>query len=113
MKQRNLLFIGSNYGGLNFYNEDGTPFNKNICCCLHNKVTGKYYVADYIAPNKDEMTMDAAFSAAVTSRMTEGNYALEVFMDSSMTTMVYYDGDYCTAVIVAPTPGQTNDTTEA
>ena len=59
------------------------------------------------------MTMDAAFSAAVTSRMTEGNYALEVFMDSSMTTMVYYDGDHCTAVIVAPTPGQINDTTEA
>lgn len=113
MKPRNLLFIGSNYGGLNFFNEDGSPLTTNICCCLHNKITGKYYVADYVAPNKDEMTMDAVFSAAVTSRMTEGNYALEVFTDSTMAAMVYYDGDYCTAVIVAPTPGQTNDTTEA
>ena len=113
MKQRNLLFIGTNYGGLNFYNEDGTPLTDNICVCLHNKVTGKYYVADYTAPNTDGMTIDAAFSAAVTSRMTEGNYALEVFTDSSMTTMLNYDPEHVVAVIVAPTPGQHNDTAEA
>jgi hypothetical protein len=112
MKQRNLLFIGSNYGGLNFYNEDGTALS-TLCVCLHNKVTGRYYIADYTQPAADGVTIDAAFSATVTSRMTEGNYALEVFTDSAMATMVYYDADYCTAVIVAPTPGQTNDTTEA
>lgn len=108
---RNLLFIGSNYGGLNFYNEDGTPLT-TLCCCLHNKVTGRYYIADYTQTAADG-TIDVAFSAAVTSRMTEGVYALEVFTDNSMSTMMYYDSDYCTAVIVAPTPGQTNDTNEA
>lgn len=111
MKQRNLLFIGSNYGGLNFYNEDGTALS-SLCVCLHNKVTGRYYIADYTQASADG-TIDAAFSAAVTSRMAEGNYTLEVFTDANMETLVYYDGDYCTAVIVAPTPGQHNDTTEA
>ncbi|MBQ6764038.1 MAG: hypothetical protein IJP45_02510 [Paludibacteraceae bacterium] len=108
MATQRKLYIGANYGRLNFYNEDGTPMESAPYVTLHNKHTGKYYVADSVALAEDELSYDAVFTTAVTSRMTEGVYALEVFSDSTMKNIRRYDAEYVVAVVVSPTPGQIN-----
>lgn len=108
MATQRKLYIGSNYGPLNFFNLDGTPMESAPYVTLHNKHTGKYYVADSVAQTDDEVSYDAVFTAAITSRMTEGMYALEVFSDSTMKNMRRYDAEFIVAITVSPTPGQIN-----
>lgn len=106
---RELLFIGSDFAGLNFYNEDGTPMTEAPYVTLHNVEDGEYFVADVVQANEDGATYDAAFTAAVTSRMSPKLYNLEVFTDSTMTTMLRYIAEYAIGTIVSPTPGQVNN----
>lgn len=106
------LLIGSNFGVLNFYNENGTAVEQAPYVTLHSKETGKYYVADSVTPNEDGVSYDAVFTAAVTARMTPRLYNLEVFTDSTMQTNTYYEEDYAIALVVSPTPGQTNNSAE-
>lgn len=106
---RERLFLGSDFAGLNFYNEDGTPMTSAPFVTLHSVEKGEYFVADVVQPNEDGATYDAAFTAAVTSRMSPVLYDLEVYADSSMATMLHYISEYAIGTIVSPTPGQVND----
>lgn len=103
------IFLGSDFAGLNFYNEDGSPMTQAPYVTLHSVATGDYYVADLVQSNEDGLTYDAAFTAAVTSRMKEILYNLEVYSDSTMANMIYYKKDYAIGIIVSPTPGQVNN----
>lgn len=106
------LFIGANFSGLNFFEQDGTPLTAAPYVTLHSKDEGKYYVADIVTPNEDGVSYDAAFSANVTKRMKEGVLALEVYSDNTMANLRYYDPLFCAAVVVSPTPGEKNDSEE-
>lgn len=106
-----LIFIGSDFGVINVFNEDGTAMTSAPYVVLHSKATGEYYVADSVVQNEDQATYDVTFTAEVTKRMSAISYAIEVYSDNSMTTMLRYINDYATGVIVSPTPGQVNNTT--
>lgn len=100
------VFIGSNFGGLNFYNEDGTPMEITPYVTLHSREKGEYYVADHVGGNEDGVSIDAVFTAQVTERMTPGLYALEVYNSSDMEAMIYYEDEFAIAIVVSATPGQ-------
>ena len=100
------LYIGSNFGTLNFFNEDGTPLTSAPYVTLHSKEEGKYFVARTQA-NEDGVTYDAVFQADVTERMTPRLYALEVYDSSAMTNMLYYDEEYAIAIVASSTNSQT------
>ena len=112
MNCKRFLYIGANFGTLNFFEEDGTAVAQAPYVTLHSKEEGKYYVADSVTLNEDEVSYDAVFTSDVTKRMKEGEYALEVYTDETMTNQRYYDPRFCTAVIVSATPGQQNDSKE-
>ena len=103
------LYIGSNFAGLNFYELDGTAMAAAPYVTLHDRERGKYYVADTVRLAEDEVSYDAAFSAAVTSRMQPGPLALEVFTASDMKNARLVAIDWVTAIKVSPTPGEQND----
>ena len=103
------VMIGANFGCINLFNKNGTPLDYAPYVTLHNLQTKKYYVADSVTPNEDEVSYDAAFSAAVTVRMTPGLYNLEIYTDSTMRTNIAYEEDWAHAIVVDPTPGQEND----
>lgn len=105
------IFLGSDFGVINLFNEDGTPLTYPPYVTLHSKATGEYYVADRVVQNQDGVTYDATFTADVTSRMKPILYAIEVYTDSTMVSMVRYINDYAIGTIVAPTPGQVNNST--
>lgn len=105
MAQR-ILFIGSNFGGLNFYNEDGTPMEYTPYVTLHDRDRGKYYVADHVVGNEDGATVDAVFTQQVTECMSPGLYDLEVYTSEDMQTMVKYIQGFANAIVVSATPGQ-------
>ena len=103
------VMIGANFGVINLFNKNGTALDYAPYVTLHNLQTKKYYVADSVTPNEDEVSYDAAFSADVTVRMTPGLYNLEIYTDSTMRTNIAYEQDWATAIVVDPTPGQEND----
>lgn len=105
IKQR-TLYIGSHFGGLNFFEEDGSPMAAAPYVTLHDRWRKKYYVADSVNPNVDGVSYDAVFSADVTVKMKEGNLALVVFTDSTMANCRLRIQDFAVAVTVPPTPGQ-------
>lgn len=100
------VYIGSNFGGLNFYELNGDPMEAAPYVTLHDKDRNKYYVADSVTPNEDEVSYDAVFTAAVTEKMQEGNLRLVVFSDSTMANCRYFEEDFAIATKVPPTPGQ-------
>lgn len=106
------VFIGSDFAGLNFYNLDGTPMTSAPYVTLHSVATGEYFVADVVQLNEDGATYDAAFTSAVTSRMDPVLYNIEVYSDSTMASLLYYEDEYAIGTIVSPTPGQVNDSAE-
>jgi hypothetical protein len=103
------VMIGANFGCINLFNKNGTPLDYAPYVTLHNLQTKKYYVADSVTPNEDEVSYDAAFSSDVTVRMTPGLYNLEIYTDSTMRTNIAYEEDWAHAIVVDPTPGQEND----
>ena len=105
MAQR-TLFIGSNFGGLNFYNEDGTPMDYMPHVTLHDRERGEYYVADHVVGNEDGASVDAVFTQEVTERMSPGLLDLEVYTSPDMQTMVKYIQGFANAIVVSATPGQ-------
>ena len=106
MSKQRTLYIGSHFGGLNFFEEDGTPMAAAPYVTLHDRSRNKYYVADSVTPNADGVSYDAIFSADVTVKMDEGYLALVVFSDSTMANCRLYRQDFAVAVTVPPTPGQ-------
>ncbi len=109
MSKQRTLYIGSHFGGLNFFEEDGSPMAAAPYVTLHDRWRKKYYVADSVNPNVDGVSYDAVFSADVTVKMKEGNLALVVFSDSTMENCRLRIQDFATAVTVPPTPGQTEE----
>ena len=109
MSKQRTLYIGSHFGGLNFFEEDGSPIASAPYVTLHDRARNKYYVADSVTPNADGVSYDAVFSADVTVKMEEGNLALVVFSDSTMANCRLRIQDFATAVTVPPTPGQTEE----
>ena len=106
MSKQRTLYIGSHFGGLNFYEEDGTPMAAAPYVTLHDRARNKYYVADSVTQNEDQVSYDAVFTADVTVKMQEGNLALVVFADNTMGNCRLRIQDFATAVTVPPTPGQ-------
>lgn len=106
MSKQRTLYIGSHFGGLNFFEEDGSPMAAAPYVTLHDRLRKKYYVADSVNPNVDGVSYDAVFSADVTVKMKEGNLALVVFSDSTMENCRLRIQDFAVAVTVPPTPGQ-------
>lgn len=100
------LYIGSNFGTLNFYNEDGTPLERPPFVTLHNKEEGKYFVADMITPNEDGVTYDVIFSKDVTKQMSPRLYTLEAYDDANRHNMLYHEEEYAIGTIASSTPGQ-------
>lgn len=109
MSKQRTLYIGSHFGGLNFFEEDGSPMAAAPYVTLHDRLRKKYYVADSVNPNIDGVSYDAVFSADVTVKMKEGNIALVVFTDSTMENCRLRIQDFVVAVTVPPTPGQTEE----
>ena len=106
MSKQRTLYIGSHFGGLNFFEEDGSPMAAAPYVTLHDRYRKKYYVADSVTPNADGVSYDAIFSADVTVKMEEGYLALVVFSDSTMANCRLFRQDFAVAVTVPPTPGQ-------
>ena len=106
MSKQRTLYIGSHFGGLNFFEEDGSTMAAAPYVTLHDRSRNKYYVADSVTPNADGVSYDAIFSADVTVKMEEGYLALVVFSDSTMANCRLYRPDFAVAVTVPPTPGQ-------
>lgn len=105
------LYIGSNFAGLNLYEENGTAMASAPYVTLHDRERGKYYVADHVQLNEDEVSYDVAWSAEVTERMQPGSLALEVFTASNMENARLVAPDWVIAIKVSPTPGEENDST--
>lgn len=103
------LYIGSDFGGLNFYEEDGSAMTAAPYVTLHDRLRNKYYVADIVIPNADGKSYDAVFSSGITTNMSEGPHHLVVFADSTMKAVRYREQDFCIAMTVPPSPGQIND----
>ena len=62
--------------------------------------------ADTVTLNQGGRSYDAVLSGQTTVDMQPAVYSLEVYSDSSMSAMLYYQDDYAEAVIAATTPGQ-------
>lgn len=102
-----ILYIGCDFGGVHFFNEDGTAMAAAPYPTLHDLKTKKYYVADTIAQQEDGSYV-AKWSASVTREMAVGVYNLEVFADSTMELMIRYQRAFANAIVVSPTPGEEN-----
>ena len=100
-----VLYIGCDFGGVRFFNEDGTAMAAAPYPTLHDLKTKKYYVADTIAQQEDGSYI-AKWSASVTREMAVGVYNLEVFADSTMELMIRYNRAFANAIVVSPTPGE-------
>ena len=100
------LYIGANFGTLNFFNEDGTPLTRAPFVTLHNKEEGKYFIADILTPNEDGCTYDVIFSDRVTSQMSPRLYTLEAYDDAHRQNLLYHEEEYAIGTIASSTPGQ-------
>lgn len=101
------ILIGADSLPITVFKNDGTRFDTPPCVVLHSVEQGKYFVADSVTLNRDGKSYDAVLAGQTTIDMQPAVYSLEVYSDSSMSAMLYYQDDYAEAVIAATTPGQT------
>ena len=100
------ILIGAASLPITVFNNDGTKMATTPCVVLHSVEQGKYFVADRVMLNRDGKSYNAVFAGQTTVDMQPAVYSLEVYTDSSMSAMLYYQDDYAEAVIAATTPGQ-------
>lgn len=101
------ILIGADSLPITVFKNDGTSFDTPPCVVLHSVEQGKYFVADSVTLNRDGKSYDAVLAGQTTVDMQPAVYSLEVYSDSSMSAMLYYQDDYAEAVVAATTPGQT------
>ena len=101
------ILIGADSLPITVFKNDGAIFDTPPCVVLHSVEQGKYFVANQMTPKNNGLYYDAVLTGQVTIDMEPAVYALEVYSDSQMTAMLYYQADYCEAVVAATTPGQT------
>ena len=100
------ILIGADSLPITVFKNDGSRFDTPPCVVLHSVEQGKYFVADSVTLNQDGKSYDAVLAGQTTIEMQPAVYSLEVYSDSSMSAMLYYQDDYAEAVIAATTPGQ-------
>ena len=101
------ILIGADSLPITVFNNDGTKMATPPCVVLHSVEQCRYFQADRVTLNRDGKSYDAVFAGMTTVDMWPVVYSLEVYTDSSMSAMLYYQDDYAEAVIAATTPGQT------
>lgn len=101
------LYIGSDFGGINLFNEDGTAIASAPYVTLHDIPHSEYYVATSVTRNADNKTFDVVFNKNITKKMHPDTVlALEIYADSTMALMIKYDRAFARTIVVSPTPGQ-------
>lgn len=100
------ILIGADSLPITVFKNDGSRFDTPPCVVLHSVEQGKYFKADSVTLNQDGKSYDAVLAGQTTVDMQPAVYSLEVYSDSSMSAMLYYQDDYAEAVIAATTPGQ-------
>ena len=101
------LYIGSKYeiGKIRF--ADGSAFEDTPYVVLYSTSSKKYYVADVTAG--EDNSYEAVISAATSSTMQPGVYALEIYADDSMEDILKRENESVKAVKAAASPDSDTD----
>ena len=94
------LYIGTDFSDIVLQKAEGVELDTPPVVVLYNKPQQKEYIADSVVDNEDG-TYSVTFSKTITINMLPGVYCIEVYKDSSYSSVLAYRENAVRANVVA------------